>query len=131
MSRESSNFRIQEGTSNPLPEISSTLNNEGSEDNNSPSTEEASMEKDKGKSKVGEFKNNEGKRKPRGRAKLQHLSKKEKLLVDFNHQGQPFGENAAKCASLVGVMARELVPSTADTWKEFADDFKHQLWEHV
>ena len=89
------------------------------------------MEKNKGKNKIGESKNNEGKMKPKGRAKLQYLSKREKLLVDFNHRGQPFGENAAKYASLLGVTARELVPITVDTWKEFADDFKHQLWEHV
>ncbi|KAM2332297.1 hypothetical protein ACFX1X_022871 [Malus domestica] len=66
MSGESDNSRIQEEASNAPPNIPPTLNNEGGDDNNSPSIEEASMVKDKGKSKVGESKNNEGKRKPRG-----------------------------------------------------------------
>ncbi|KAM2889156.1 hypothetical protein FF1_012795 [Malus domestica] len=106
--RQSSNFIIQEENSNPPPDIPSILDNEGSKDNNSPSIEEAFTEKNKGKSKQ------------RG-----------KFLVDFNRRGQPFGENAAKYASLLGVTAKELVLITKDTWKEFADDFKHQLWEHV
>lgn len=57
-----------------IQEYKRKLKNDEGDDNNSPSIEEASTVKVKGKSKVGESKNNEEKRKPRGWAKLQYLS---------------------------------------------------------
>ncbi|KAH0992231.1 hypothetical protein GBA52_003714 [Prunus armeniaca] len=69
-----------------------------------PSTEGINVSS-KGKDKV-----DEENRKPRGRARLQYLSKGNKLLVEFNPRGQTHGENAAKFASLLGAIARELVP---------------------
>ncbi|KAK3199067.1 hypothetical protein Dsin_022482 [Dipteronia sinensis] len=80
---------------------------------------------------LDESNTNKGKRKPRGRAKLSYLSKGKQLHVEFNTRGQPFGENAAKFSSLFGATTRELVPVTLKTWKDLAQDFRHQLWEHA
>ncbi|CAL8087139.1 unnamed protein product [Prunus armeniaca] len=63
-----------------------------------PSTEGINVSS-KGKGKV-----DEENRKPRGRARLQYLSKGNKLLVEFNPRGQTHGENAAKFASLLGAI---------------------------
>ncbi|KAK3204369.1 hypothetical protein Dsin_018415 [Dipteronia sinensis] len=85
----------------------------------------------RGRGVLDESDTNKGKRKPRGRAKLTYLSKGKQLHVEFNTRGQPFEENAAKFSSLLGATAMELVHVTLKTWKDLAQDFRNQLWEHA
>ena len=53
--------------------------------------------------------------------------------MEFNERSQPYGKQAARFATFLGVTARELVPLTIPSWtgKAMSDEFKTEIWKHI
>ena len=71
----------------------------------------------------------------RGRTHLEKLSVQRgqgiKKEVQFDSKGRPIGKEAAELQSYVGVLAREKVRITYDSWKKVPGDVKENIWEAV
>ncbi|XP_073060010.1 uncharacterized protein [Primulina eburnea] len=71
----------------------------------------------------------------RGRTHLDKLSRQRvqgiRKEVRFNLLGQPVGEVAAEMQSYIGVLAREKVKITYNTWKQVPSKVKELIWESV
>ena len=74
-------------------------------------------------------------RTPRGRTHMDRLSVQRgqgiRKEVEFDSKGRPIGKVASELQSYVGVLAREKVKITYDTWKKVPMDVKEQIWESV
>ena len=51
--------------------------------------------------------------------------------MQFDSKGRPIGEEAAELQSYVGLLAREKVKITYDSWKKVPGDVKDHIWEAV
>ena len=71
----------------------------------------------------------------RGRTHLDRLSVQKgqgiRREVQFDSKGRPIGQEAAKLQSYVGILAREKVKITYDTWKKVPAEVKEMIWESV
>lgn len=54
-----------------------------------------------------------------------------KKTVRFNHDGQPIGDVATQMQSYIGVLARDKVKITYDSWDDVPPEIKEQIWEAV
>jgi hypothetical protein len=66
----------------------------------------------------------------RGPTKMLVIAKRqgERKTIQFNERDQPVGEESVKFSSFLGVLAREIVPITHDSWVLMDDKSKERLW---
>ncbi|XP_073301910.1 uncharacterized protein [Primulina huaijiensis] len=74
-------------------------------------------------------------RSSRGRTRLDRLVRQRvhgiRKNVRFNKLGQPVGEFAGEMQSYIGVLVREKVKISYQTWKMVPNDVKDLIWESV
>lgn len=51
--------------------------------------------------------------------------------VEFNHLGQPIGKVGTQLQSFIGVLAREKVKITYETWRSVPDSVREDIWQSV
>jgi hypothetical protein len=56
---------------------------------------------------------------------------KEKVKIKYNKKGVPIGEGATQLATFEGLIARNLVPITYETWHNVGKDAKEDLWKYI
>lgn len=56
------------------------------------------------------------------------ISLKEKIKIQSTERNQLIGPNSLNLASLLGVLAREMVPIMQSNWREVSNQLKDELW---
>ena len=55
----------------------------------------------------------------------------ENIEIHINERNQPIGPNSVKLSSLLGVLAREMVPINYYDWGKVSDQLKEDLWNII
>lgn len=55
----------------------------------------------------------------------------ERLVIQYNNQGQAVGENANKMQSYIGVCVRQQIPLIYNNWKEVPQELKDKIFDCV
>ena len=55
----------------------------------------------------------------------------ENIEIHINERSQPIGPNSVKLSSLLGVLAREMVPINYSDWRKVSDQLKEDLWNII
>ena len=72
------------------------------------------------------------KKKGRGATKCAEINNlEEKIEIHINERNQPIGPNSVKLSSLLGVLAREMVPNNYSDWRKVSDQLKEDLWNII
>ena len=72
------------------------------------------------------------KKKGRGATKCEEINNLEKKIeIHINERNQPIGSNSVKLSSLLGVLAREMVPINYFDWRKVLDQLKEELWNII
>jgi len=72
------------------------------------------------------------KKKGRGATKCAEINNlEEKIEIHINERNQPIGPNSVKLSSLLGVLAREMVPINYSDWRKVSDQLKEDLWNII
>ena len=54
----------------------------------------------------------------------------EKIKIHINERNQPIGPNSVKLSSLLGVLAREMIPINYSNWRKVLDQLE-DLWNII
>ena len=72
------------------------------------------------------------KKKGRGETKCAEINNlEENIEIHINERNQPIGLNSMKLSSLLGVLAREMVPINYSDWRKVSDQLKEDLWSII
>ncbi|TYK16293.1 transposase [Cucumis melo var. makuwa] len=55
----------------------------------------------------------------------------QKLLIQFNEHGQPFGATSKKMQSYIGVCVRQQISITYNSWKEVSNELKDKIYDCI
>ena len=55
----------------------------------------------------------------------------ENIEIDINEGNQSIGPNTVKLASLLGVLAKEMVTKTYSYWRKVSDELKEDMWNII
>lgn len=77
-----------------------------------------------------------GQKRTRGRTrgiKLFNRRPGDKLIIQFNAEGQPIGENARSFSTLCGIVVRSPgnAPLQVKKWAEIPEQAKEKMWSHI
>ena len=69
----------------------------------------------------------------RGPTRMKALAKdpNTRIYVDFNLLGEPYGDGSMKLFSYLGLLVREHVPVTLESWKKLIEEVKTVLWKSI
>ena len=71
-------------------------------------------------------------KKGRGVTKCEKINNlEEKIKIHINERNQQIGPNSVNISSLLGVLAREMVPINYSDWRKVSDQLKEDLWNII
>ncbi|KAL5787348.1 hypothetical protein ACOSP7_004297 [Xanthoceras sorbifolium] len=75
--------------------------------------------------------NSETKKKTRGVTRMVKLKVNQPVEVDFNLHGQTIDGSSITLASYIGILVREHVPITLESWKKVDEQKKYMIWSSL
>ncbi|KAL5826000.1 hypothetical protein ACOSQ3_017836 [Xanthoceras sorbifolium] len=75
--------------------------------------------------------NSETKKKTRGVTRMVKLKVNQPVEVDFNLHGQTIDGSSITLASYIGILTREHVPITLESWKKVNEQKKYMIWSSL